>query len=275
MTCPTAPVQVMTRSLSASDVGQLGPRAGHCRTSRRRGARRARAVRLTMVSDSTPWRRAVAAARPLIPPAPTTAARDAVERPEDGGRLLERDLHERDAVLVDVGLGVGTLADPQGALEERVERLAHLPAALGPGERVAHLAEDLGLADGHRVEPAGDGEGVGDGARRRSGRRGGRREPRHGRPARPPGPRREVGDRRSARLLDAGRDRERLADGGDGGVEGGHRGIHLEAVARARARRPRWPWPRRGPRPRWPRLGRGARRAPRAPTAVPCGGTGR
>ena len=78
------------------------------------------------------------------------------------GGLLERDVHERDAVLVDVGLGVGPLADPQGLLEERVERLAHLAVELGRGEGVAHLAEHLGLTDGHRVEAAGDGEGVRD-----------------------------------------------------------------------------------------------------------------
>ena len=35
--------------------------------------------------------------------------------------------------------------------------------ALGLGSAVAHLAEDLRLADGHRVQAAGDGEGVGDG----------------------------------------------------------------------------------------------------------------
>ncbi len=73
-------------------------------------------------------------------------------------------MHERDAVLVDPGLGVRALADPQRLLEERVEGLADLPVGLGHGEGVAHLAEHLGFPDGHRVETAGDGEGVGDGA---------------------------------------------------------------------------------------------------------------
>ena len=57
------------------------------------------------------------------------------------------------------------LADPQRLLEQRVEGRADVRRDVWRARRArAHLAEDLGLADGHRVQPAGDREDVRDGA---------------------------------------------------------------------------------------------------------------
>ena len=69
---------------------------------------------------------------------------------------VERGRDEGRGRAVDAGLGVGPLADPEGLLEQGVEGRADRPELLAEAERVAGLAEDLGLADGHRVEPGGD-----------------------------------------------------------------------------------------------------------------------
>jgi hypothetical protein len=63
---------------------------------------------------------------------------------------------------VDAGLGVGALADPKGLLEERVQNRADRSLLLAEAQRVACLAEDLCLADRHRVEAGGDPEQVRD-----------------------------------------------------------------------------------------------------------------
>ena len=86
------------------------------------------------------------------------------EPTEDGLGAGEPGLDEGAADQVDLGLGVDPLGHPQGLLEQRVERGADVAVGLGVGERAAHLAEDLGLADRHRVQPGGHGEGVGDAA---------------------------------------------------------------------------------------------------------------
>ena len=65
--------------------------------------------------------------------------------------------------MVDVGLGVRPLADPQRLLEQGVQGGADRAELLADAERVAGLAEDLRLADHHRVQPGGDVEEVGHG----------------------------------------------------------------------------------------------------------------
>ena len=81
----------------------------------------------------------------------------------DGHRAaLERGADQRRGGPVDVGLGVGALADAQGLLEERVERRADRAVLLAEPQGVTGLAEDLALADDHRVEAGGDLEEVGD-----------------------------------------------------------------------------------------------------------------
>ena len=56
------------------------------------------------------------------------------------------------------------LADAQRLLEEDVEGRADGAVLLAEPQRLAGLAEDLALADDHRVEAGGDVEEVGDGA---------------------------------------------------------------------------------------------------------------
>ena len=75
---------------------------------------------------------------------------------------LEGGADERGSGPVDVGLGVGALADAQRLLEEGVERGPDGAVLLADAQRVAGLAEDLALADDHRVEAGGDLEEVGD-----------------------------------------------------------------------------------------------------------------
>ncbi len=88
-----------------------------------------------------------------------------------------------------------------------------------PGDlvRLPHLAEDLRLADQHRVEPAGDGEQVLHGARL------------------------VVHVKAAVQLLERhpGRTRQHLADLGDAAVEGGRLRVDLDAVAGGEQRPPR------------------------------------
>ena len=72
---------------------------------------------------------------------------------EDLADPVERGRHEGRRELVDGRLGVHALADAQGLLEQHVERRADRPGLLAAGQRLAGLAEDLALADRHRVEP--------------------------------------------------------------------------------------------------------------------------
>ena len=57
-------------------------------------------------------------------------------------------------------LGVHPLADPQRLLGELVQGAPDGAGLVGGGVRGAQLAEDLGLADDHRVEPGGHREQV-------------------------------------------------------------------------------------------------------------------
>ena len=80
------------------------------------------------------------------------------------GAALEGGADQRRGGAVDVGLGVGPLADAQRLLEEGVEGRADGAVLLADAQRLAGLAEDLALADDHRVESGGDLEEVRDGA---------------------------------------------------------------------------------------------------------------
>ena len=88
----------------------------------------------------------------------------ALDRADLGGRATERKGDEGGRGPLHVGLRVHALADPQGLLEEHVERGAHGAGLLAHPQRVPDLPEDLALADHHRVETRGHPEGVGDGA---------------------------------------------------------------------------------------------------------------
>ena len=54
------------------------------------------------------------------------------------------------------------LGDREGALEQLVQLRAERAVFFGDAHRILHLAENLRLADDHRIEPAGDAEGMAD-----------------------------------------------------------------------------------------------------------------
>ncbi len=74
---------------------------------------------------------------------------------------LERRTHQGGGRAVDLGLGVRALADAQRLLEERVEGRPDGAVLLAQAQRVTGLAEDLALADDHRLQAGRDAEEVG------------------------------------------------------------------------------------------------------------------
>ncbi len=76
---------------------------------------------------------------------------------------FEPDRHQGRAGSVDAGLGMRPLADPQRLLEQVVKQPSGRAGVLGGPQGDLDLAEDLRLADHHRVETAGDREQVLDG----------------------------------------------------------------------------------------------------------------
>ena len=72
-------------------------------------------------------------------------------------------LGKRDDVPRDGGLGARPLADAQRALEQRGQRVPRRALVGGRAKRLAHLSENLRLADDHRVGSRRDVEQVVDG----------------------------------------------------------------------------------------------------------------
>ena len=83
---------------------------------------------------------------------------------EHVARQFECPLDERAADRVDAGLGVHALADAQRLLHQAAHDGADTARFLTFAQAVAHLAEDLALSDGERVEAGRDVEQVRDGA---------------------------------------------------------------------------------------------------------------
>ena len=83
-----------------------------------------------------------------------------LERADVGHRRGERGVEERLGDAVERGLGVGPLADAQRLLEGAGEVAGERTGVLRGGEGLAELAEDLRLAERHRVEAGGKGEEV-------------------------------------------------------------------------------------------------------------------
>ncbi|MGX1118916.1 hypothetical protein RKD37_004279 [Streptomyces ambofaciens] len=140
-----------------------------------------------------------------------------------GGQLLQAEGDQGLPGAVDAGLGVGALADPQRLLEQVVQEPPGGVQVLGAGQRVLYLAEDLPLADHHRVKPAGHREQVVD------------------------GPVLVVHVEVGGQLLqaDAAVPGEQRGQLGDTGVELVHVGVQLDAVAGGQDRGPRRPVRRR------------------------------
>ena len=85
-----------------------------------------------------------------------------VERAEPAGRQRHRRRRHRHRVAADGGLGAGALAHLDRVAERAREQRSARLLMLGRLPRLAHLAEDLALADDHRVEAGGDAEEVRD-----------------------------------------------------------------------------------------------------------------
>jgi hypothetical protein len=128
---------------------------------------------------------------------------------EHGDGPVERDRHHRRTGPVDARVGVHALADPQRGLRQVVQHAADRADLATERVRRAKLAEDLRLADHHRVQAGRDGHQVLD---RRLGEVHvqvlGQVSDRHPRVA-----------------------REHGGDLGDGRVEPGDVGVHLDAIA--------------------------------------------
>ena len=81
-----------------------------------------------------------------------------------GGQAHRRGRHA-DRMAADLGRAAHFLGDRERALEHLLQRRAERAGAVGLAHRLLELAEDLRLAEHHRIEPARDAEGV---ARRRA-----------------------------------------------------------------------------------------------------------
>jgi len=87
----------------------------------------------------------------------------ALQAAEDLAREVDGDGCDGDGRAADLGLGADALCDPEGALEERIERGGDGPDLARDGVGLLDLAEDLGFADDHGIERAGDAEEMADG----------------------------------------------------------------------------------------------------------------
>ena len=158
---PEAPAQAMTTSASARTAGRSASEAARpAYSAASRSARSRRAVDDDDLGG--------AASRDGGGGQPGHGAGADDDDPAAGdvaavaGGPVEGGADQRRRGAVDVGLGAGALADPERLLEQHVEGRADGAELLAEPERVAGLAEDLALADGHRVEPGRDLEQVRD-----------------------------------------------------------------------------------------------------------------
>jgi hypothetical protein len=76
---------------------------------------------------------------------------------------MHRGRRHRDDVGADGGGGAHLLGHREGLLEQLVQQRAQGAGVLRHARRLLHLAEDLRLAQHHRIEPAGDAEHVAHG----------------------------------------------------------------------------------------------------------------
>ena len=193
---PGAPVDASSTSHATSASG-ISSR-GMARPPTRAASSSARAaVRLATTISRTP-----APASASAMPSPMLAGAEhedpaVVERTEPAGGERDRGRRHRHRVTADGGLGAGPLAHLDRVAERARQQRAGGRLALGRVPRLADLAEDLALADDHRVEAGRDPEEVRDrgvvvvrveaGRRTRRGRRPTSRRGSRGRPASPGG----------------------------------------------------------------------------------------
>ncbi len=84
------------------------------------------------------------------------------ERRVDALGELDRRRGHRNRRAADVGVASHVLRHRERALEKAVEDQAQSARRFGAAHRLLHLAENLRLAEHHRIEPAGDAKGVRD-----------------------------------------------------------------------------------------------------------------
>ena len=94
----------------------------------------------------------------IISPAPMNSTFWSAMRVEDALRQAHRGGRHRHAVGADLGGAAHFLGHREGALEHLVQVGAQAAGFVGRAHRVLHLAEDLRLAQHHRIEPGGDAE---------------------------------------------------------------------------------------------------------------------
>ena len=156
-------VAVSSTSTDGEDVGQVaeGDRAP---ADLGRPGRTARGVRAVRDDDLADTRRSPAPGRGPARPhrrrarAPTGRAARTSSAPRARPRPTRSTARER-PIAVSVRARLPTTSAWRNTRDEQLARRALL---LGELPRVAHLAEDLALADDHRVEPGGDAEEVRD-----------------------------------------------------------------------------------------------------------------
>ncbi len=182
ITWPGAPVHVTTKSAAAmrlarSDISAARPPADAASRSARGR------VRLATTSAAGPALATLATTSPLIAPAPTTRTSSrpvrwavrggrsaAAVRPLAGSawpgprrgaaQLPQPDADQAGTGLADAGLRLRALARPQGQRAESRQRPAKRALLPGEPQGLAQLAENLALADDHRVQTAGHSQQV-------------------------------------------------------------------------------------------------------------------
>ena len=73
-------------------------------------------------------------------------------------RQVHRHRADRDRSARDIRPGANLFRDPEGALEKPVQKRTGRPGFAGRGVGFLRLAENLGLADHHRIEPGSNAE---------------------------------------------------------------------------------------------------------------------
>ncbi len=86
-----------------------------------------------------------------------------IQRTEDLPGEVDRNRGDGDAGRADLGLGADALGDGEGTLQEAFEGGGDSANLAGDGVGLLDLAKNLGLADDHGVERAGDAEEMADG----------------------------------------------------------------------------------------------------------------
>ena len=119
-------------------------------------------VRLAIVIDFGCRAAKCVAVRSIISPAPISSSRWLGDRREDPLGELHRRRRHRDRRAADVGLRAHVLRHGERALEQAIEHEPERAGGFRVAHRLLHLAQDLRLAQHHRVEPARDAERVRD-----------------------------------------------------------------------------------------------------------------